>query len=175
MFNANDVASLKVESGDFHMLASDMPLTTVAYLLANGFSQSLTDARTSAQAKVLEAAMKAAGAGADKAQVRESCKAEMETAGLEAMSKRYQALAAGTMVYGARGPNGPRKSPEEAYLWSRAEADGKATLTRKGIAHPKGKEELDAMVQKVLSVKGESYRKDWAKQQAMSGGLDDLF
>lgn len=183
MFNANDVAGFKVESGDFTMLVADMPLATVQYLLANGFSQSLTDARTTASAKALATAtaewIKANGREptvAERATIKTAAAVVMEAAGAAAMAKRMDSLRDGSMTYGARGPNGPRKSPEEAYMWSRAEADGKATLAKKGIAYPKGKEEIDAMIQKVLSVKGKEYKKQWDKDQAIgAGGLDDLF
>ncbi len=182
MFNAEELTGFKVESGDFSLALGLMPLATVQYLLANGFSQSLTDARTTASAKALATAVadwaKANGREptvAERAALKADQSAAMESAGLAAMAKRMDSLRDGTMVYGARGPNGPRKSPEEAYYYSRAEADGKATLTKKGIAHPKGREELDAMVAKVLSVRGAAYKKDWEKQQALTGGLDDLF
>lgn len=183
MFDVNTLAEFKVESGDYSLLVADMPLATVQYLLANGFSQSLTDARTTASAKALTtttAAWAKTNGREPTAAERATIKAEqttvMEQAGLAAMAKRMDALRDGTMVYGARGPNGPRKSPEEAYYYSRAEADGKATLAKKGIAYPKGKEEIDAMIQKVLSVKGKEYKKQWDKDQAIgAGGLDDLF
>lgn len=160
-----------------------LPIASLVYLLLNGFSQSMTDAGTTAGAAAKKAAIKTANEARGKG--REMSKADEDaflatdaikelvaSASEDARGKRVAAIMDGSMVYGARGPNGPKKTPLEAFVWACAEADAKATAARKGKPLPKG-EELATLLEAIIGKK----RADYESRFTAAGGdtdLDDL-
>ena len=167
------------------LLVSDMPVATIIYLLLNGYSQSMTDAGTSAAAKSRDAACKAAneqrgkGNAMTAAQAKEFCAtpsilAMVESASRDARNKRQLALVEGTMVYGVRGPNGPRKSPLEAFLSACAEADAKAMAARKGKPMPKG-DALETLLAGIIAVRRMDYTERFDANATPVEDLDSLF
>ena len=166
-----------LESNGLTLPIADMAPATVAYLLANGFSQSLTDARTTAAARAVETfakATKASKAEIDAWRATEDGKATIEAAGKEAMRKRLEALTEGTMVYGARGPNGPRKSPLEDYLWRTAEAEVRTFLRGKNIAFPKEREAAEKAINAWIDAHRKRLEADFRKQAKVAEGADDV-
>lgn len=168
---------------DFDLASA--PMATIVYLLLNGFSQSMTDAGTSAAAKAKDAALKEANATRgkgnemSKAQAAEFLATEaitglVEAAAQDARNKRVDSLLNGTMVYGARGPNGPRKSPLEAFVWACAEADAKAMAAKKGKPMPKG-EALETLLQGIIAARGSDYEARFAASTVSDADLDNLF
>lgn len=167
--------------GQSYGVDQSTPLPTIVYLLQNGFSQSLTDAGTSAAAakrkEMIAIANEERGKGNEmsKAQEKEFCATEsirpmVEEAAKAAIEKRMEALRAGTMVAGARGPSGPRKSPFEAFCHGQAMVELQAKAAKIGKPLPKG-ETLQGLVDTVTARNMASYRAMW---EAQSGADDDL-
>lgn len=161
------------------------PMATIVYLLLNGFSQSMTDAGTSAVAKAKEAALKEGNASRGKGNEMSKAQAAeffatdaisglLESAAQDARNKRVESLLAGSMVYGTRGPNGPRKSPLEAFVWACAEADAKAMAAKKGKPMPKG-EALETLLQGIIAARGSDYEARFAASTVSDADLDNLF
>lgn len=164
----------------------DIAPAGLTYLLLNGFSQSLTDAGTTASARTRDAAIKAANE--ERGKGREMTKAEtaefistdaikgiMESAATDARTKRLSAILDGTMVYGARGPNGPRRSPKDQFIWDCAEADANALAKSKGKTMPKDRDEASAIIQRFVDKKGAEYAARYAATSADDADLGDLF
>lgn len=166
---------VEVSAQGFTLAIADMPGATVAYLLANGYSQSLTDARTTAQARAIEAfakETKASKAEVDAWKATEAGKVAIEAAGRDAMAKRQKALVDGTMVYGQRGPNGPRKSPLEAFMHETAEAELKARFRSKGWAWDK--EKAPALIGAYIEKNRKSLETRFAKMKGADDDMADL-
>lgn len=168
---------------DFDLASA--PMATIVYLLLNGFSQSMTDAGTSAVAKAKEAALKEAnatrGKGNEMTKVQEkeflatdAISGLLEAAAQDARNKRVEALLQGSMVYGSRGPNGPRKSPLEAFVWAAAEADAKAIAAKKGKPMPKG-EDLETLLLGIIAARRSDYEARFAASTVSDADLDELF
>lgn len=178
-------ASLTATAHGAELPIATLPMATLAYLLLNGFSQSMTDAGTTAAARAKEAAIKEANATRGKgnemtkAQAQEflatnAISAMVDAAAQDARNKRVEALLAGTMVYGARGPNGPRKSPIEAFCWAAAEADAKAMAARKGKPMPKG-EALETLLTAIVAAKRAEYEARFRATNTDDDALGELF
>ena len=164
---------------------ASLPMPTLVYLLFNGFSQSMTDAGTTAAARAREAACKEANTQRGKgnemtlAQTKEFLATDaisgmVDAAAQVARNKRVESLLAGTMIYGARGPNGPRKSPVDAFCWAQAESDAKAMAARKGKPMPKG-EALETLLSAIVAAKRAEYEAEFARRAAADAHLSSLF
>ena len=165
-------------------VVAELPMASIVYLLANGYSQSLGDAATSAIAKAKTSAVKVANEtrGKGNAMSRDATDAFLattaivsmcESAAIDAKNKRQQALMDGTMVIGTRGPNGPRLSPLDTFCLACAESDAKAMASRKGKAMPKG-EELATLLAAIIDVKRRDYTDRFHETATPDSALDGL-
>jgi len=173
-----------VAAHGMRQVVAELPMASIVYLLANGYSQSLGDAATSAIAKAKASAVKVANEtrGKGNAMSRDATDAFLattaivsmcESAAIDAKIKRHQALEDGTMIIGTRGPNGPRLSPLEAFCLACAESDAKAMASRKGKPMPKG-EELATLLAAIVDVKRGSYIDRFNETASPDSDLIDL-
>ncbi len=164
---------------------AELPMASIVYLLANGYSQSLGDAATSAIAKAKTSAIKVANdtRGKGNAMSKDATDAFLateaivtmcESAAIDAKTKRQHALVDGTMILGTRGPNGPRLSPLDAFCLACAEMDAKAMAARKGKPMPKG-EELATLLAGIVDAKRDGYTKRFHETATPDSALDNLF
>ena len=148
-------------------VVATLPMASIIYLLANGYSQSLGDAGTSAIAKAKLAAIKVANEQRGKGNAMSTAAAAAfvatdaivalcKAAAIDAKNKRQLALVEGTMVYSMRGPNDARLSPFDAFCLACAEADAKGMAARKGKPMPKG-QELEELLTAIIERKLEAY------------------
>lgn len=144
-----------------------LPMASIIYLLANGYSQSLGDAGTSAIAKAKLAAVKVANEQRGKGNAMSTAAtvtflatapivAMCKAAAIDAKNKRQLALVEGTMVYSMRGPNDARLSPFDTFCLACAEADAKGRAAHKGKPMPKG-QELEELLAAIIERKLEAY------------------
>src|SRR6266576_2217139 len=112
--------ALTLKYGDWELDPNALPAKAIAYLLQNGFSQSMTDA--AAFSKEQKAAFAEAGKSVDEA-------------AQEAREKRFVAITKGEV--GVR-VGGPRKSLFEKFYHEAAKDKVKALCEARGFAVPKG-------------------------------------
>lgn len=150
--------NLLLEYGDWKTDAQALgwPVGTVipkalAYVIANGFKQSMTDASAMTKeqkAKALEDAQKAnPGVEITEAQA-------VEVKAIEQRNKRFADILAGNVGVGGGGPKLPQI---ERVMREIAEEQIRAAVVAKGMAMPKG-DNLKALIDKRLSVAGEAIR-----------------
>ena len=136
----NEVNST-VKYGRWELDVNTLGPKSIAYLLHNGFTQSMTDAAAATKAdkaKVLEDAgysddAKALLAGNP---VSDEGKVALAAANDKWREERFHAIVAGTV--GTRvGGGGPRKDPLERALEAIAEEQLRAICSQRGVAMPK--------------------------------------
>jgi hypothetical protein len=178
----NDFA---VSAHGMTQVIATLPMASIIYLLANGYSQSLGDAGTSAIAKAKLAAVEVANKQRGKGNAMSTAAvaaflatdaivALCKAAAIDAKNKRQLALEEGTMVFGTRGPNGPRLSPLDAFCRTQAEADAKAMAARKGKPLPKG-DDLETLLAAIIDVHRVDYTQRFEKTEVPAAILDSLF
>lgn len=143
----------------------------LAYVIANGFKQSMTDASAMTKeqkAKALEDAQKANPG------VEITLEQAVEAKAHEQRSKRFADILAGNVGVGGGGPKLPQI---DRVMRDIAEEQIKAAVVAKGMAMPKG-DNLKALIEKRLQVAGDAIRTaaqariDAAKSAASD--LDDI-
>ena len=167
-----------LESHDFTMKGEGIPAATIVYLLINGFSSTMTDAGTTAAAKVANDMVKeenerleGKGLPLMNTQERnaflagEGVTAAKNEAAKAARAKRLDALLEGSMVAGSRGPNGPRKSPMDQWVYTQAVADLTAYARDNGFKLPTDKDQLAALVEGTIDTRRPDYEARWDAQQ----------
>lgn len=130
-----------MQYGDWSAVIADLSPKAVAYLLQNGFSQSMTDAAAFSKADKAKAVE-----GKDEAK-HDDILQNMATV---ARQKRYDAIIAGTV--GHRVGSGPKMSSINKVMRDVARERLKAAAASKGVKLPKG-EALTALVEKMVAGK----------------------
>jgi len=178
--------AFSLSAHDFEMDVKELPITTIVYLLANGYSQSLTDAGTTAAAKAAIDEVKAENARRaargwpiltkveQNAFIASDAVTELKAEASKAKrAERVDALLAGTMIYGARGPNGPRRTPMEQWIYDAAESTIRAFARTAGLKVPSDKDELAAMIDGYIEANRPEFEARYATQP--KGDLAALF
>lgn len=141
----------------------------LAYVIANGFKQSMTDASAitkEQKAKLLEEAQKT--------HPDVTMEQVVEAHAIEARTKRFNDILAGNVGVGGGGPKLPQI---DRVMRDIAEEQIRAAVVSKGMAMPKG-DALKTLIEKRLSVAGDAIRTvaqgriDAAKTTAAE--LDDI-
>lgn len=152
------------------------------YLLAYGFKQSIGDASTSAAAKAVadwvKAEKDANGAAPDKAATdawKESDigKATIQATVDAAQMKRREAIAQGTIGLPTDGYG--RLTPFERFCFERAEADGRAQAKAVGARWPSDKDEANSLMEQIIELKHDEYRKAFDRLNKTTVDLAALF
>jgi len=140
----------------------------LAYVIANGFKQSMTDASAMTKeqkAKALSDAQ-AANPGVEISEAQ-----AVEAKAHEQRTKRFADILAGNVGVGGGGPKLPQI---ERVMREIAEEQIRAAVVAKGLAMPKG-ENLKSLVEKRLSVAGDAIRTaGQARIDAAKSAVDDL-
>jgi hypothetical protein len=175
--NPEPTATSTLSYGRWSTDANHLPPKAVAYLLANGFTQSMTDA--AAFTKEQKANAHEAFAKAHGVEVASLSEADKESAVAaladEKREARFQAILKGEV--GTR-VGGPRLPQIDRVMREVAEETVRAIATARNVAMPKG-DVLKAAIEKVLARNPDEIR---AKAQeridsakALAEGADDLF
>lgn len=160
--------------GADYTINGETPVATIIYLLTNGFNQTMTDAYTSAVDRKKQELAEAAGVTGKEA-IKTFAAAEhivplLAAAGKDGIIKRLAALEDGSMVAGARGPNGPRRVGVEAFLWAQAKTFLEGKAKEQGKPLPKG-DAYQALADKAIAAHGVAWR---ALFNAQNQGEDDF-
>lgn len=140
----------------------------LAYVIANGFKQSMTDASamTKEQKAKALADAQAANPGVDLTEAQ-----AVEARAHEQRTKRFADILAGNVGVGGGGPKLPQS---ERVMREIAEEQIRAAVVAKGLAMPKG-ENLKALIEKRLAVAGDAIRTAaQARIDAAKNAVDDL-
>lgn len=155
--------------------ANALPPKAIAYLIGNGFTQSMTDAAAftkEQKASFAKEHAEAHGVTVD-ALTEADHVAAVKAKADEAREKRFQAIMSGTV--GLRVATGPRLDPLTRAMREIAEEGVRKLAAQKGVAMPKG-DVLKAAIEKVLernrdNIKAEAERRLSAPS---ADGLDDI-
>lgn len=123
----------------------------LAYVIANGFKQSMTDASAMTKEQKEKALKDAQEANPG---VEITLEQAVEAKAVEQRNKRFADILAGNVGVGGGGPKLPQI---ERVMREIAEEQIRAAVVAKGMAMPKG-DNLKALIDKRLSVAGESIR-----------------
>lgn len=143
----------------------------LAYVIANGFKQSMTDASAMTKEQKAKALTDAQTANPG---VEITLEQAVEAHAVDARTKRFADILAGQVGFGGGGPKLPQI---DRVMRDIAEEQIRAAVVAKGMSMPKG-EALKVLIDKRLAVAGEAIktaaqgRIDSAK--AMSAELDDI-
>ncbi len=150
--------NLSLEYGDWRTDAQALgwPAGTtipkaLAYVIANGFKQSMTDASAMTKEQKEKALKDAQEANPG---VEITLEQAVEAKAVEQRNKRFADILAGNVGVGGGGPKLPQI---ERVMREIAEEQIRAAVVAKGMAMPKG-DNLKALIDKRLSVAGESIR-----------------
>jgi len=139
----------------------------LAYVMANGFKQSMTDASAMTKeqkAKAHTDAIATHGADVTEAQAVEAKAHEQRT-------KRFADILAGSVGFGGGGPKLPQI---DRVMRDIAEEQIKAAVVKMGKAMPKG-DNLKTLIEKRLAVAGDAIRTQAAARiDAAKSAVDDL-
>lgn len=140
----------------------------LAYCLANGFKQSMTDASAMTKeqkAKALSDAQ-AANPGVEITEAQ-----AVEAKAHEQRTKRFADILAGSVGFGGGGPKLPQI---DRVMRDIAEEQIKAAVVKMGKAMPKG-DNLKVLVEKRLAIAGDAIRTQAAARiEAAKSAVDDL-
>ena len=175
--SASHVTHLPLEYGDWktdvHALGypHGAPIPkALAYVIANGFKQSMTDA--SAMTKEQKAAAHKSAQETHGPEI--TLEQAVEAAAHKSRSKRFADILAGTVGFGGGGPKLPQV---DRVMREIAEEQIKAAVVAKGLSMPKG-DNLKALIEKRLAVAGDNIRLaaqariDAAKNAVADLGID---
>ncbi len=123
----------------------------LAYVIANGFKQSMTDASAMTKEQKDKALEAAKAANPDLEITMEQA---IEAKAHEARSKRFADILAGNVGVGGGGPKLPQI---DRVMREIAEEQIRAAVVAKGMAMPKG-DNLKALIDRRLSVAGDAIR-----------------
>lgn len=150
--------NLSLEYGDWRTDAQALgwPAGTtipkaLAYVIANGFKQSMTDASAMTKEQKEKALKDAQEANPG---VEITLEQAVEAKAVEQRNKRFADILAGNVGVGGGGPKLPQI---ERVMREIAEEQIRAAVVAKGMAMPKG-DNLKALIDKRLSVAGDSIR-----------------
>lgn len=150
--------NLSLEYGDWRTDAQALgwPAGTIlqkalAYVIANGFKQSMTDASAMTKEQKEKALKDAQEANPG---VEITLEQAVEARAIEQRNKRFADILAGNVGVGGGGPKLPQI---ERVMREIAEEQIRAAVVAKGMAMPKG-DNLKALIDKRLSVAGEAIR-----------------
>lgn len=167
--------NLSLEYGDWKTDAQTLGWPTgsplpkaLAYVIANGFKQSMTDASAMTKeqkAKALKDAQEAnPGVEITEAQA-------VEAKAVELRNKRFSDILAGNVGVGGGGPKLPQI---DRVMRDIAEEQIRAAVVARGLAMPKG-ENLKTLIDKRLAVAGDAIRTAaQARIDAAKGAVEDL-
>jgi hypothetical protein len=140
----------------------------LAYIIANGFKQSMTDASamTKEQKQKAHADAVAANPGVEITEAQ-----AVEAKAHEQRTKRFADILAGNVGVGGGGPKLPQIDRVAREI---AEEQIRAAVVARGLAMPKG-DNLKALVEKRLAVAGDAIRTAaQARIDAAKNAVDDL-
>lgn len=140
---------------DWSVNVADLTADGIAYLLQNGFTQSLTDA--------------AAFSKADKAGKTE---AEIEEMARAARDKKFAHILAGTV--GTKGPSAPRKVGLDKIMQTVAIEDLKAACAAAKITWPQKAADQAPLIEKYLAKHGEKVRAEAQRRLDAASETIDL-
>jgi len=123
----------------------------LAYVIANGFKQSMTDASAMTKEQKEKALKEAQEANPG---VEITLEQAVEAKAIEQRNKRFADILAGNVGVGGGGPKLPQI---ERVMREIAEEQIRAAVVAKGMAMPKG-DNLKALIDKRLSVAGDAIR-----------------
>lgn len=162
--------------------ANSLPAAGVAYLLQNGFNQSMTDAGAMTREEKAKL-LREHGHEADALAVEESSRATLSPEGNAAIAKvvegwrqeRFDDIMKGTVGVGG---GGPRLDPLTREMRAVGEGRIRIIAEAKKVAMPTGKV-LSAAVEKIISRDGDAIRKEAEARlhanKKSAADLDDLF
>jgi NAD(P)H-hydrate repair Nnr-like enzyme with NAD(P)H-hydrate epimerase domain len=175
--DASDVTHLPLEYGDWKTdvhalgLPQGTPISkALAYVIANGFKQSMTDASAMTKEQKEKAHKEAQATHGEHITLEQAVEAKAH----EARIKRFADILAGTVGFGGGGPKLPQV---DRVMREIAEEQIKAAVVAKGLSMPKG-DNLKALIDKRLSVAGDAIRTaaqariDAAKNAVVDLGID---
>lgn len=171
------VTHLPLEYGgwktDVHALGypAGQPISkALAYVIANGFKQSMTDASAMTKEQKEKAHKDAQATHGEHITLEQAVEAKAH----EARSKRFADILAGSVGFGGGGPKLPQV---DRVMREIAEEQIKAAVVAKGLSMPKG-DNLKALIEKRLTVAGDAIRTaaqariDAAKNAVADLGID---
>ena len=139
----------------------------LAYLLANGFKQSMTDASAMTKEQKQKAHEEARASHGEHITLEQA----VEAKAIEQRNKRFSDILAGNVGVGGGGPKLPQI---DRIMRDIAEEQIRAAVVAKGLAMPKG-DNLKALVEKRLAVAGDAIRTAaQARIDAAKTAVDDL-
>jgi hypothetical protein len=151
------VTHLPLEYGDWktdaHALGfpHGQPISkALAYVISNGFKQSMTDASAMTKEQKEKAHTEAKATHGDHITLEQAVEAKAH----EARTKRFADILSGSVGFGGGGPKLPQI---ERVMREIAEEQIRAAVVAKGMSMPKG-DNLKALIEKRLSVAGETIR-----------------
>lgn len=175
--DTSHVTHLPLEYGDWktdaHALGypHGQPIPkALAYVIANGFKQSMTDASAMTKEQKEKAHKEAQATHGEHITLEQAVEAKAH----EARSKRFADILAGSVGFGSGGPKLPQV---DRVMREIAEEQIKAAVVAKGLSMPKG-DNLKALIEKRLSVAGDAIRTaaqariDAAKNAVADLGID---
>lgn len=139
----------------------------LAYLLANGFKQSMTDASAMTKEQKAKAHEEARASHGEHITLEQA----VEAKAVEQRNKRFADILAGNVGVGGGGPKLPQI---DRIMRDIAEEQIRAAVVAKGLAMPKG-DNLKALVEKRLAVAGDAIRTAaQARIDAAKTAVEDL-
>lgn len=155
--NAAHVTHLPLEYGDWKTDAHALgyphgaPIPkALAYVIANGFKQSMTDASAMTKEQKEKAHKEAQATHGPDITLEQAVEAHAHAQ----RSKRFADILAGTVGFGGGGPKLPQV---DRVMREIAEEQIKAAVVAKGLSMPKG-DNLKALIEKRLAVAGDAIR-----------------
>lgn len=188
------VADHIVKFDDYRVRVGDLSVAGVAYLLSNGFNQSMGDSVAGARSGDACVAAAAKAATAAKPDTKRWLKfvAESGIAGspdpgyspdvenvtaavvTKRRDKRYAAIIAAALAAKDGGDSGGRMSEKDAWIYAQAKGEIEAKAAKVGKELPKGGD-LKIMVAKYAAHHADRFAGLWATHEAaVSGATDEI-
>lgn len=126
----------EVKYGDWHVAVADLPPAAIAYLLQNGFSQSMTDAAALTKAQKFHPVPDGAPEGTEPEPLSDE---ELEEKVFALRQARFERILAGTVAVRTGGAAKPVSNLEKVMQQVATERL-RAALGKKGLTLPQGKD-----------------------------------
>ena len=182
-----------VKFDDYRVRVGDLPVGGVAYLLSNGFNQSMGDSVAGARSGDASVAAAAKAATADKPDTKRWLKFVTESgvasanpaspADIEQVTaavvtkrrdKRYAAIIAAALAAKEGGDSGGRMSERDAWIYAQAKGEIEGKAAKAGKELPKGAD-LKIMVAKYAAHHADRFAGLWTTHEAaVSGATDEI-
>lgn len=175
----NDTVSSTLKYGRWEADANTLPPKAIAYLLANGFNQSMTDAAACTREERAKH-LREGGFESDAKAVEGSAKATISTEGATYFAsvvdkwrqERFDAIVAGTVGARVGGGGGPRKDPLLRAMEDIAEERLRALCTQRNVAMPKADVRKSAIA-KLIERGGEALKSEAQARLASAAQMAD--